>query len=636
MPPSYDSLVTRLTEYARLHPRMYRARVAGLAVLGYAYLFAAIIVLAAFVAGLVWVILQNFGAYILLKATLPFVVLGWMIGKALWVRFVPPEGLEMTRAEAPELFAEIDRVRTAMRAPRVHAVLVTDDYNAGVNQYPRLGILGWYRVYLTLGLPLMGSMPLDEFRAVLAHEFGHVSRAHGRFGAWIGRVRLTWLRLMAGMQRTNHWAQALFNRFFAWYAPYFEAYTAVLSRTEEYEADRMAQGVSGGAAGPSFCRMEVTARYLSRSFWPDVYAGTLTELRPPAHVHVRLLEAVRTAHEHASAAEWLAEGLRQPTRVTDSHPATRERLDALGLKPAMPHGFEQSAAQALLGGRVEPLAHRLTHQWRNEVEGFWLDQHRGAKEISAKLDALAEKEAAGALTREETGQRVWLTAELHGDRVAVPMARALLDAEHEDASIHFLLGRSLAAENDEAALPHLERALTLDHELTPLACATAADLMARLGREDDSREYARRVDAYFKLLNQAERERSHLTLSPRDRFLPHGLDEAQVAGVREAVAIPGVRAAYVVRKDVHHFPEKPCYVVALALGTRLGLPGESQRLVNRAMEEIQTLQLPGTCIVLTLESTQRRFGRPLREVAASEVYRAPSFWRRGDRTPATA
>ncbi|HEX6368074.1 MAG TPA: M48 family metallopeptidase [Longimicrobium sp.] len=633
MPPSYDSLVTRLAGYARLHPRMYRARVAGLAVLGYAYLFGALVALSAFVAGLVWLILHNFGALIILKISLPLVVLAWMIGKALWVRFVPPEGLQITRAEAPELFAEIERVRTAMRAPRVHAVLITDDYNAGVNQYPRLGILGWYRVYLTLGLPMMGSMPLDEFRAVLAHEFGHVSRAHGRFGAWIARVRWTWLRLMGEMQHKNHWAQALFSRFFAWYAPYFEAYTAVLSRAEEFEADRMAQGVSGGAAGPSFCRIEIAARYLQRVFWPDVYAGTLTELRPPAHVHVRLLHAVRAAHEHPSAAEWLAEGLRQPTRVTDSHPAPRERLAALGLDAAMPDAFGESAAQALLGRRLEPIAHRLTHEWRGAVEGYWLDQHRGARELAARLHALAEKESAGTLTREETGERVWITAQLHGDRVAVPMARALLDAEHEDASIHYLLGRGLAEENDEAALPHLERAIALDPDFTPPACRTAAALMERLGRDDEAREHGRRITAYHQMIEQAERERSHHTLSPRDRFLPHGLDEEQLAGLRAALAVPGVKAAYVVRKHVHHFPDRPCFVVALAPGTRLGLPGESQRLVNRVMEEIS---LPGTCIVLTLEATQRRFGAPIREVAGSEVYRAPSLWRRERRAPAAA
>ena len=52
MPQSYETLVARLTEYARRHPRGYRARVAGLALLGYAYLFAALVLLAAVIAGM--------------------------------------------------------------------------------------------------------------------------------------------------------------------------------------------------------------------------------------------------------------------------------------------------------------------------------------------------------------------------------------------------------------------------------------------------------------------------------------------------------------------------------------------------------------------------------------------------------
>jgi Zn-dependent protease with chaperone function len=633
MSPSHDALATHLAEYARLHPLMYRARVAGLAVLGYAYLFGVLVALAALLTASAWIILRNFGAYIFAHAAIPVIVLAWMIGKSLWVCIPPPRGLRVKRAQAPELFAEIDRVRAAMRAPRVHTVLISDEYNASVTQYPRLGILGWYRVYLRLGLPLMGSMPLDEFRDVLAHEFGHVSRAHGRFGAWVGRVRLTWLRLMREMQRTNHWAQSLFNRFFQWYAPYFDAYTAVLSRTNEFEADRMAQAVSGGGAGPSYCRMEITSRYLERGFWPGVWAGTVQEPHPPPHVYARLLEAVRTAHEHASAAEWLAEGMRQPTRITDSHPAPRERLAALGLQPAMPDAFTGSAAEALLGARLEPLAQCLTDEWHVEVEYNWLHQHRRAQEVAAQLEALAEKEAAGPLTREETGERVWLTAELHGDRVAVSMARALLDAEHEDASIHFVLGRALADENDDAALPHLERALALDHELTASACGIAADLMARLAREDESRAFVRRMNAYHRLQDQAERERSPAMLNPRDRFLPHGLDEAQLASLRETLAARGVKAAYVVRKEVQVFPEKPCFIVALARSTTPGLPGGTKRLLDRMLQEIS---VPGTFIILVLESSHRRFVKPLRAVAGSEVYRAPSFWRRPRRAAAAA
>jgi Zn-dependent protease with chaperone function len=618
MPHNYEALVARLTEYARLHPRMYRARVAGLAMLGYAYLFGALILLAAVIAGAVWVILHNVGAWMVLKLAIPVVVLTWMIGRALWVRFTPPKGLELRPGEAPALTAEIERVRTAMKAPRVHTMLITDEHNAGVYQYPRLGVFGGYRTYLLLGLPYMASMPLDEYRAVLAHEFGHVSRAHGRFGAWIARVHNTWLRLMEELDRKNHWAHALFSRFFHWYGPYFEAYTAVLRRANEFEADRVAEAVSPGATAASLCRGQVTGRWVQREFWPGVFAGTLREMEPPRGVHADLVRGVRTAHEHAQAQAWLDEALAETTFVHDTHPALRERLQALGMEPAVPAPFEESAADALLGSRVRPLADRLTHEWRAAIGPYWLDQHRRATETAVQLAELEAK--AEPLSSDDERERVWLTAELHGDTVAVPLARALVGTEHEDASIHYLLGRALVNDKDEAAFPHLERAISLDVQFTPVACRAAAALSYALGREDDCAAYEQRIRAYHHAVEGAREERGLQALSPGDRFLPHGLDEPALAELREQLAESSIAAAYVVRKQVHHFPDQPCFVVALEpKSLRVGLPGESQRLVQAVAARIS---LPGTCMVITLESTQRRLAKPIRAVAGAEVYRA--------------
>ncbi|HEU0302145.1 MAG TPA: M48 family metallopeptidase [Longimicrobium sp.] len=632
MSPNYDALVARLTEYARLHPRLYRARVAGLAVLGYAYLFAALVVLGLFVAGATWFILNNVGAFTALKLVLPFAVLAWMVGRALWVRFTPPEGLPLRPGEAPALMAEIEHVRRAMKAPRVQQVLITDDYNAGVNQYARLGVLGWYRTYLLLGLPYMASMTPAEYRAVLAHEFGHVSRAHGRFNAWIVRVHTTWLMLMAELDRKNHWAQSLFNRFFHWYAPYFEAYTAVLRRENEFEADRMAEEVSPGASGPSLCRSEVAGRWLQRAFWPEVWARTVQEMQPPTGVHAQLLDAVRTAHEHPQARQWLDQAAALTTSAWDTHPALRERLAALGLEPAMPPAFDRSAAEALLGPRLRPLADRLTSDWRRTAGPYWLDQHRRAIELSKQL---AELEArTEPLTPREQGERVWLTAELHGEKVAVPMARALLDADQEDGYLHYLLGRSLAEENDEAALPHLERAMAMDHELTPAACAVAAGLLEHLGRGDEAKAYGERITAYHQMIADAQAERTGDALRPTDRFIPHGLDDEALAKLQALVAVPGVKAAYLVRKDVAHFPEDPVFVLALVPGWSANqlVPGNSsQRLVERVTGR---LELPGSWIALTLERELRKFAKPIRNVPGAEVYRAPSLIR--GRVPAGA
>lgn len=632
MSRNHDALVARLTEYARLHPRMYLARVAALAVLGYAYLFGVLVLLAALTAGAVWMMTHNLGTWAALKLGIPVVVLAWIIGKSLWVRFTPPQGIELRPAEAPALFAEIERVRTAMQAPRVHRVLIDDDYNAGVNQYPRLGVFGWYRTDLVLGLPYLGSMPLDEYRAVLAHEFGHVSRAHGRFGAWIARVHTTWLRLMGELDRKNHPALSLFSRFFDWYAPYFEAYTAVLRRAQEFEADRMAQAVSPGAAAPALCRGEVASRYLEREFWPGVFNRVRDEMEPPPAVHAQLLDAVRTAHTHQKAREWMDEALAGTTAAWDTHPALRERVAALGLEPVLPGAFTESAAEALLGSRVRPLADRLTHAWRGAVAPSWLNQHRYLQQIRTQL---AELEArAEPLSSTDRRERVWLTAELHGDRVALPMARALLGTEHEDASIHYLLGRALAAENDEAALPHLERAVSLDPELTPVAFATAAGLLGLLGRTREARSYADRADEYQQILALAAEERSPHNLRPKDTFLPHVLAPELLARMRAAVALPSVRRAYVVRKRVKHLPQRPLYIVGLVLPAgRLRLASTTRRIVDQVTQGLA--DFPAECIVMALDASLRHFGPPLRKVAGSEVYRADSLWRRIWR-PATA
>lgn len=619
--PSKNPDTICLTEYARAHPRAYRARVAGLALLGYAYLFAAVALLAATVSLLVFFILENFGAYIILKAVLPALVLIWMIGSSLWVRFSPPTGIELRPADAPRLMAEIERVRTAMQAPRVHRVLIDDRFNAGVSQYPRLGVFGWYRVYLLIGLPLLAGLPPEEFRSVLAHEFGHVSRAHGRFQAWIRRVEHTWYRLLAELNEKNHPAQRIFTRFFRWYAPYLDTYTSVLSRANEFEADAMAERISPGAGGPSQCRIEVTERYLDRIFWPDIHAMARASETPPTDVHHRLLRSIPGAVEHPRAAEWLEEGLCQPTRDGDSHPSATERLAAMGARPAVPHAFETSAAQALLAEHVAVVADELSRRWADHAREYWAEQHRRAVEIEDVLARLETKD--GPLNPEEHSERIWLTAELHGDRVAVPMARAFLDAEQEDASVHFLLGRALADENDEGALPHLERAMSLDGGFTQPACSVAAQLLHRRGRDGEAEAYLGRRYAYERMMEEARHERSAEALAPSDPLLPHGLDAEQLEAVRAAVAVTGVKRAYVVRKRMRHFPEKPTYLVGLVPGGGLSTARSSDRLVQAVLDALALL--PGTRIVMVIKGSNRRFGRAFRAVHAAEVFRSPSL-----------
>jgi Zn-dependent protease with chaperone function len=608
----------RLADHARLHPRQYRARVALLAVLGYVYLVAALLVLAAIVAGLVWFILAHLRAYVALKAIIPLLVLIGMVGKSLWVKLVPPEGTELRPGEAPALTAEIERVRAAMQAPRIYKVLLTDDHNAAVSQHPRWGVLGGYRTYLILGLPLMGSLSPEEFRAVLAHEFGHVSRAHGRFGAWIVRVRGTWFNLMTELDRANHWGQGLFRRFFHWYVPYFDAYTSVLSRAQEFEADRLANSVSPGAMGAALVRTEITSRYLDRVFWPRVTGRTRSDAEPPAGVHHALLADVVAASADPRATEWLGEAMREETQPGSSHPLLRDRLAALGCEPTPPPPLETTAAQALLGPRLQPVADGFSRRWQAHVAEPWRGKHQQARELAAKLAELEARAAESPLPPAEAGERIWLTAQVHGQEIAIPMARAFLDADQEDASVHFLLGRALAEQDDEGALPHLERAVAMDPSYTIPAFLAASALLQQLGRQAEAAAYHRRAVDWDEKVAHANHERSAEALTPKDVFLPHGLDDESAARVRAHLAGFGLKRAYLVRKQVRYFADQPLHV--LAIETTWGSDDASARNADRLQRLMRDLPLPGAYVVVRMDSWRSPFRKPIRAIRGAEVY----------------
>ncbi|HEY0038054.1 MAG TPA: M48 family metallopeptidase [Longimicrobium sp.] len=608
----------RLEDHARLHPRQYKVRVALLAVLGYVYLLAALLVLAGIVAGLIWFIMEHLRAYVALKAIIPLLVLIGMVGKSLWVKLLPPEGTELRPGEAPALTAEIERVRAAMSAPRIYKVLLTDDHNAAVAQHARWGVLGGYRTYLMLGLPLMGSLSPEEFRAVLAHEFGHVSRAHGRFGAWIVRVRGTWFNLMTELDRANHWGQGLFRRFFHWYVPYFDAYTSVLSRAQEFEADRLAESVSPGGMGASLVRMEITGRYLGRVFWPAVTGRTRSDPEPPARVHHALLADVVAASADARATEWLGEAMAEETQPGSSHPALRDRLSALGCDPIPPPPLETTAAQALLGPRLQMVADGFSRTWQAHVNEPWRSEHQQALELAQKLADLEARAAESPLAPAEAGERIWLTAQVHGQEIAIPMARAFVDADQEDASVHFLLGRAMAQQDDEGALPHLQRAVGMDVSYTIPACLAASALLQRLGRAEESAAYHRRAVDWDEKVGHANHERSAAALTPSDVFLPHGLDDDSLARVRAHLAGFALKRAYLVRKYMKHFPDQPLHV--LAIETTWGSNRASARNTEGLQRLMDGLPLPGAYVVVRMNSWRSPYRKPIRAVRAAEVY----------------
>ena len=267
----FEALVHRLEGEARRDPSGYQFKVLLIAWLGNAYLGLMLLLIVGLLAALVAGIVVSKSA-VAVKLLILVGAFLWLVLRAIWVSVPPPLGMELAAANAPELFAMIDALRRQLGAPRFHHVLLTDDFNAAVVRSPRLGIFGWPRNYLLIGLPLMKGLTVEQFKAVLAHEFGHLAKGHGRVSNWIYRQRVRWSRLMSTLEESGSKGTLLFKPFLNWFAPYFNAYSFPLARANEYEADATAVRLtSPRAAAAALTNVNVVGSYLSERYWPRIH-----------------------------------------------------------------------------------------------------------------------------------------------------------------------------------------------------------------------------------------------------------------------------------------------------------------------------------------------------------------------------
>lgn len=631
----FDFLVTRLEGYARAHPMRYRLRVALLAALGYTYLFLVVLLLLLAVGAVLWMGRINFIVTKLLW--LPLVLVG-AVGRALWVTFPAPEGHELRQEDAPRLFEMVGEVRGVLAAPRPAHILITDEFNAGIVQRPRLGIFGWQQNYLILGLPLMQALSPVQFRSVVAHEFGHLSGNHGRFGGWTYRVRQTWAQLLERLQTERRRGSFIFERFLNWYAPFFNAYSFVLARRQEYEADALAVEVAGReAAAEALVASEVKGKFLSESYWQNVFRAANHTASPPDAAFARMFVALqREATTDPQTPAWLRRSLLEQTSSSDTHPALADRLTALGyptatdaeLRDRLPNVFrplDETAANHYLGDAAARLTDEMNRRWREQAQSAWRERHEYAGELRRQLDGLEAKRRAGSLDAEEMWARARAITELEGRETAEQALQDVLAVNSEHTAANFLLGQVLLARGDGAGVAHVERAMANDFQLVLPGCEALHGFYTQRGQTDEAARIDERGHKHYEMLEAATRERQ--TLDRNVRLEPHRLSAEQVENLRGQLRrfSVEVKTAYLARKTVAHLPEVPCYVLGVVpekAWYQFRPSGASAELVSRLVAE---LELPGEAFVVALEGDYKHFRAAFARLDEAQIYPAGEF-----------
>lgn len=315
----FTQLVHHLEAYADAHPRLHRAKVVCFLILGYAYLIQILLLLVGLLGLLVGLVFSGHGqgGFVIVRLVIILLLPIYAILRALVIRLRPPEGIRLRLTDAPLLFAMIEKLRLSIRVPRLHQVMINRDFNAAVYQHPRLGLFGWHRNYLMIGYPMLLALDTMQFKAVLAHELGHISRAHSRLGNWIYRVRASWGRLIESFEKNLIRGASLFLWFFRWYLPHFHVWSLILARDHEYEADRVSASVVGAdACARALWVTQIHGAFLNSRFGEEMTRRACEGQPFPDSYYGEMSQCMRKGYDPRDVEHWIDQGLSQ---VTDIH-----------------------------------------------------------------------------------------------------------------------------------------------------------------------------------------------------------------------------------------------------------------------------------------------------------------------------
>lgn len=570
----FEKLVKELDRFAHQHPQKYKLRVKLLANLGYAY----IIFIILFPLGLAGVLIY-FGIFFPLHASLGLVnilllclgilplAMALILLKSLKVYFPKPKGLELTRQKAPKLFQFIDELTSTLKAPKLDHILLTGEFNAGAAKI--LSFLKPQENYLLLGLPLMCTLSIDQFRAVIAHELGHLSRNHSQLRGQIYLVRQTWYQAWERLQETSRGSTFILNIFLNWYAPFLYAYSFVIARADEYEADSCAREIAGTeSSAEALIALEINNRYIEKYFWNNVYKQAHHQASTPDAVYTNLINFLSKSFSTEAKVKLLDLALDTDTNYSDTHPCLSKRLTHIGYNPVrngqliVTNHPKVNAAQNLLNSSLESFISHFNQEWQRKTSIKWYEWYNEAQDLQMRMEHLERQAKNQPLEINKAWELANLIREFKGDEAAISKFKAVLDIDPMHSNSNYAIGSILLEQGNSQGISYIETAIERDYNKVVLGCELVRTFMRQQGNFEVADCYRERGNRHYPILLLAQEERS--VIRAKDEFISHNLSRDILRSLsRQLSDYPQIKKSYIVQKALKYFPEEPLYVLGV-------------------------------------------------------------------------
>ena len=576
----YYELVRRYEREAKQHPERFQRRTRRYIWIGYAYI-SLVLLLMVGATGLASLFVY-FRPHLYTIGGLIFVAFfTWDLLATLFAKHPQAEGVRLVREEFPLLFQEVDELRTQMDVPDIHEVVLCSDFNAFASESRSRFLVGKKRRTLGLGMPLLETMNVEEFRTILGHEVAHLARGHTKLHAMVWHLRNVWLRILGGGEVSFWW------RWFAkFYADRFEAMTAVISREFEFEADRIASEVRDKHSNISaHLKMELMSSVYDVQHSEWINSLILDDPQVPANAISAYCDRIKRPIDPAESAKHLRRILAVETSIYLTHPSCRERIamdgfsidrpldemvqEALGYVGQSSDEELAFAADYFLGVKREELLRKLDQQYVLANKQVWAQRSEFISQYKEQLKVLEQRigdsEAAGTKPEEaDLLARANVLYEILDQKSISESYEKVLEHYPENPTALFVKGQY--AYQREFDLVKAESCFTRSVESNPRLEYDVSSYMIALCRELEKSAEAERWQQYsfgaLDALNDSRDERATVKLN--DKFISADISEQQIDKIVEQIAaFEQVAKVWVACKKLEVYSETPLYLLGI-------------------------------------------------------------------------
>ena len=268
-------------------------------------------------------------------------------GSILWSliprfdKFTPP-GPKLDPAEHPQFFQAIQDIAEATDQSPPVEVYIDAQINAWVAN--RGGVMGLgSRRIMGIGLPLLQTLTVSQFRAVLAHEFGHYHGGDTQLGPWIYQTRAVMGRTVQSL------SGSAINQLFLWYGRMYLRVTHSISRQQEYAADALAADVAGARHLIDGLKKIPASAHAYDAYWKRSVSPVLN-----AGYHIPLIDGFATYLDAPHIQNFMADVTEKVMDADehnpyDTHPPMPLRIEAVAHLPQDDTHRNDTPAITLLG-----------------------------------------------------------------------------------------------------------------------------------------------------------------------------------------------------------------------------------------------------------------------------------------------